>query len=125
MSSCLFLRIIIRIAPYCRQHFSAWRGGVLIGLVAIVTGIIDLLMIPKHEKPAFATAVIHGFINTTVLLFFGIFVYRSWQVYPELGMPQMSTLIIKTLLIIVLFGGNYLGGKLILHHHIGIKNREA
>ena len=105
--------------------FLCMTGGVLIGLVAILTGIIDLLGIPKNEKPAFATAVIHGFINTTVLLFFGIFVYRSWQAYPEFSIPQMSTLIIKAVLIIVLFGGNYLGGKLILHHRIGIKNREA
>jgi len=100
-------------------------GAVLIGLVAIMTGIIDLLLIAKDKRPALATAVIHGFINTTVLLFFGIFVYRSWQVFPALNMPQMSTLIIKGLLIIALFGGNYLGGKLILHHHIGIKKLEA
>ena len=100
-------------------------GAVLTGIVAILTGIIDLLLIAKDKRPALATAVTHGFINTTVLLVFGIFVYRSWQVYPELNIPQMSTLIIKALLTIVLFGGNYLGGKLILHHHIGIQNREA
>ena len=105
--------------------FFCMAGGVLIGLVAILTGIIDLLLITKDEKPARATAVIHGFINTTVLLFFGIFVYRGWQVYPELKMPEPETLIITALLVIVLFGGNYLGGKLILHHHIGIKKREV
>ena len=105
--------------------FFCMAGGVLTGLVAILTGLIDLLLIPKNERPALATAIIHGFINATVLLFFGIFVYRSWQEYPDFNMPQMSMLVIKSVLIIVLFGGNYLGGKLIFHHHIGIKNPEA
>ena len=105
--------------------FFCMAGGVLLGLVAILTGVIDLLLIKKDKKPALATAVIHGFINTTVLLFFGIFVYRGWKIYPEINMPQMSILITKAVLVIVLFGGNYLGGKLILHHHIGIKNEEV
>jgi len=105
--------------------FFCMAGGVLIGLVATVTGVIDLLLIAKDKKPALATAVVHGFINMTVVLFFGIFVYRSSQNYPELHIPLMSTLITKALLVVILFGGNYLGGKLILHHHIGIKNQEA
>ena len=105
--------------------FFCMAGGVLIGLVAILTGLIDLLLITKDKKPAIATAVIHGFINTTVLLFFGIFVYRGWQIYPELNVPQMSILITKSVLAVVLFGGNYLGGKLILHHHIALKNGEV
>jgi hypothetical protein len=56
--------------------------------------------------PAFTTAVIHGFVNTTVLLFFGIFAYRGWQTCPEMNMPQMSTLITKAVLVVILFGGN-------------------
>jgi uncharacterized membrane protein len=97
-------------------------AGVLVGAAAIITGTIDVLLIKKDKKPAIATAVIHGFVNTIVLLFFGIFAYRGWQLYPEVSMPQTATLITKAVLIIILFGGNYLGGKLILHHHIGLKN---
>ena len=59
--------------------------------------------------------------NTTVLLLFGIFVYRGCQVYPELSLPQMTTQILKALSTVVLFEG----GKLILHHHIEMKNREV
>ena len=97
-------------------------AGVLGGAVAIITGITDLLLIKKDKKPAIATAVLHGLTNTIVLLFFGIFAYRGWQHYPEMIMPKTATLLIKAALIIILFAGNYLGGKLILHHHIGIKN---
>jgi len=99
-------------------------AGVLTGGVAIITGIIDLLFIKREKKQAIATAVIHGFTNTIVLLFFGVFAYRGWQHYPEMNMPSTATLVIKAILIIILFAGNYLGGKLILQHHIGVKNAE-
>lgn len=102
--------------------FFCMIAGVLAGIVAIITGIIDLLLIRKDKKAAIATAVIHGFTNTILLLLFGIFAYRGWQHYPEMNMPQMATLIIKAVSIIILFVGNFLGGKLILNHHIGIKN---
>lgn len=102
--------------------FYCMVAGVLAGAVAVITGTIDVLLIKKDKKPAIATAVIHGFTNTIVLLFFGIFAYKGWQHYPETNMPQTATLIIKAVLILILFAGNYLGGKLILHHHVGVKN---
>jgi uncharacterized membrane protein len=61
-------------------------------------------------------------MNAIIVIFFGIFAYRAWQLYPQMNMPLLSTLLIKAVLIIVLFVGNYLGGKLILQHHIGVKN---
>jgi uncharacterized membrane protein len=102
--------------------FYCLAGGVISGVLAIITGLIDVLFISKENKAAIATAIVHGFINGTVLLFFGLFAYRSWQLYPGLNMPSLSILLLKTGLVISLFVGNYLGGKLILHHHIGIKN---
>ena len=104
--------------------FFCLLAGVLGGIFSLITGLIDLLLIPKEKKPVIGAAVIHGFINGTVLLFFGIFAYKSWQLYPQLNMPHLPILIIKAVLAIVLFGGNYLGGKLILQHHIGVKNLE-
>ena len=105
--------------------FYCLAGGVLIGGLAIITGLIDLVLIPKDNKPALGTALIHGFMNAMIVVFFGIFAYRAWQLYPQMTMPLLSTLVIKAILLIVLFIGNYLGGKLILQHHIGIKNIEG
>jgi hypothetical protein len=56
--------------------------------------------------PAIATVVIHGFVNTTVLLFFGIFAFRGWQAYPEMNMPQISTLIAKAVLVVIIWVEN-------------------
>ena len=52
-------------------------AGVISGLLALVTGLIDLLLIKRENKAALATGFIHGFINGTVILFYGIFAYRS------------------------------------------------
>ena len=96
-------------------------AGVVIGALAILTGIIDALRIEKDKKQAIATAFIHGFINTIVLVFFGIFAYRAWQQYPEMTMPAISTITIKAVFLVLLFAGNYFGGKLILEYSIGLK----
>ncbi len=101
--------------------FYSLAAGVIAGALALFTGIIDLLLIQKDKKAAIGTAVIHGFVNAMVVGFFAVFLYRSWLVYPQLDMPPLSTLILKTVLVVVLFAGNYLGGKLILQHHIGVK----
>ena len=97
-------------------------AGVISGLLALVTGLIDLLLIKRENKAALATGFIHGFINGTVILFYGIFAYRSWKLFPQLSTLPLPTLILKFSLLLVLFVGNYLGGKLILEHHIGMKN---
>ena len=97
-------------------------AGIISGGLALITGVIDLVLIKKNNKPAIGTALIHGFVNGTVLLFYGIFAYRSWQMFPQLSMPVVTVLILKFCLVIVLFMGNYLGGKLVLQYHIGVKN---
>ena len=100
-------------------------AGILSGGLALVTGIIDLLLIKKDNKVAIGTALIHGFINGIVILFYGIFAYRSWQQFPQLSMPSLPGLVLKLALLSILFVGNYLGGKLILQHRIGVKDIEA
>ena len=112
-------------SSFLTAAFYCLAGGVLTGGLAIITGLIDLLLIPKDKKSALGTALIHGFMNAMIVVFFGIFAYRAWQLYPQMTMPLLSTLVIKAILLIVLFIGNYLGGKLILQHHIGIKNIEG
>ena len=104
-------------------NYCLW-GGVLSGLVAMVTGLIDTIRIPKEKKEAVGTAMIHGVVNTTVLLFFALLAYRSWQAYPEIGRPGLNSLIIKSILLLVLFAGNYLGGKLVIGHQLFTNKTE-
>src|ERR687884_332915 len=61
--------------------FYCLAGGVGIGLLAIVTGFIDLALIRNNNK-AINAAFVHGGINATALLVFGVFAYKSWNLYP-------------------------------------------
>jgi hypothetical protein len=46
--------------------------------------------------------------------------YKVWLSYPALQAPSLILLSIKSLLIIALLSGNYLGGNLVYRYHIGI-----
>ncbi len=50
---------------------------------------------------------------------FAVIAYKAWQAYPQITVSTIVT-IIKGILILTLFVGNYMGGTLIYRHHIGI-----
>jgi uncharacterized membrane protein len=97
-------------------------AGVGFGLLAGITGLIDMVMI--KNKTAMAAAFVHGGINLTVILIFSLFAYKSWKLYPQITVPTLTILSIKLITVIFMLIGNYLGGKLILKHHIAIENHE-
>jgi uncharacterized membrane protein len=94
-------------------------GGVALGLLAGITGLIDLLLI--KDKIAMGAALIHGGINLTAILIFSVFAYKSWNLYPQIQLPTIAILAVKSVTVIFMFVGNFLGGKLIFKHHIGIE----
>lgn len=94
-------------------------GGVGLGLLAGITGFIDLVMI--KDKTAMAAALVHGGINLTAILVFSVFAYKSWNLYPQVQLPTLTVLIVKLVTVIFIFVGNFLGGKLIFKHHIAIE----
>lgn len=97
-------------------------GGVGLGLLSGITGLIDLVMI--KNKTAMGSALIHGGINLTAILVFSVFAYKGWKSYPQILMPTMTVIIVKLITVIFMLIGNYLGGRLILKHHIAIENHE-
>lgn len=102
--------------------FYCLAGGVITGYVALLTGLLDLLAIPRENKLAVGAGLLHGFVNGTVILVYSVLAYKAWQSYPQLTTPTMPLLLIKFLLVGSLFIGNFLGGKLIYKHHVGIQN---
>ena len=94
-------------------------GGVGLGLLAGITGLIDLLMI--KDKTSMGAALVHGAINLAVILVFSVFAYKSWKLYPEIQIPTVIILLVKMVTVTFMFVGNYLGGRLILKHHIAIE----
>lgn len=95
-------------------------AAVLTGWLAMITGLIDLLNISKQKNPAVGSAFIHGLINGSLILVYTVLAYKGWKTYPLIGVPTMSILLVKSILVVALFVGNFLGGRLIYTYHVGI-----
>lgn len=104
--------------------FYAAVGGVTMGWLAFCFGFLDLTKIGAEEEKAQRVAMLHGGINTVVLMVYSIFVYRQWQVFPAIEAPTMVVLAIKAAAIILLVAGNYFGGNLVLKYRIGVQHRN-
>jgi len=110
---------------YQAGAYCLW-AGVLLGLPAVIAGITDMTAIPRINKKAIALAVYHGFLNGLLLLTFAIIAWKSWQAFPSPFLVGKTGIILKGILVLALFVGNFMGGKLIYSHHVGIKlNKEA
>jgi uncharacterized membrane protein len=106
---------------FATAAFYCGVGGVASGYIAMLTGLLDLITIPKENKQAIGTGLLHGFINGLVVLVYTVFVYKAWHVYPKVEVPSLIVLLVKGLLVGCLLVGNFLGGRLIYQYHIGIK----
>lgn len=118
-----FLHYYKHDSAFGQAGFYCLIGGVTLGVLALLSGLLDLLFIPKGEKQALASALIHGFVNGTVILVFCIFAYKEWNLYPAVSTPAIGTLVTKAILVLIVIFGNYLGGRLIYKYHIGIENQ--
>jgi uncharacterized membrane protein len=98
-------------------------GGVGLGWLAAVTGLIDLALI-RNNAPATNAAFLHGGINAVSLIAFSLFAYKGWKLYPAVQEPSALILGTKLFFVLFLLAGNYLGGRLIFKHHIGIESNE-
>lgn len=105
---------------YGTAAFYCLIAAVGLGLLAGITGLIDLVLI--KDKEAMGAALVHGGINLTAILVFCVFAYKSWNLYPQIVVPTITVLIVKLGTIIFMLIGNFLGGKLIFKHHVGIEN---
>src|SRR5689334_2043433 len=111
------------ISFYQAGAYCLWTGAAF-GLVALITGLADLLAIPRSDKKAIALALYHGFVNGLLILIFAVIAYKSWRAFPSPFFAGTNGVIAKGILVFALFVGNYLGGQLIYRHHVGIINKK-
>lgn len=71
------------------------------------------------------TALTNSLVKATVILVYAVLVFKALLSYPILLPPTTTLLVIKTILIITLFAGNYLGGALVYKHGIGIETKNT
>ncbi len=109
-------------ASFGNASFYAMCGGVSLGWFAIITGAIDLVMIKGDQGAVKAKALIHGFINSTVVLAYSILAYMLFKDYPNPPLATVTLLVAKAALNVLMIAGNYLGGNLVLKYKIGVQS---
>lgn len=105
---------------YEKLSYTAYHclvAGVIGGWAAIVSGLYDLFryQLTTHGEEI-KTAMIHGGIQTTVVLGF-TFVLSAEYNYPiYIGDAPLWLWIVKGMLITLMLAGNYFGGELLLRY---------
>ena len=105
-------------------HVAAWTGlaGVVMGAVAAIPGLIDLLSIPSHTR-ARQTAIAHGLLNVVTLLLFviaTIYLWRQWRTPLEVSLDATVPLILSAIGSVTLIAAGALGWTLVQTHHVGV-----
>jgi uncharacterized membrane protein len=104
---------------FLKASFYAMAGAVILGWLATIFGALDLLKIPREKTDVMKKALLHGGINTTVIIGFTIFASIAFKKYPLLPAASFIVLVVKAALVAFMFFGNYLGGSLVLKDRIG------
>jgi len=103
------------------SHY-AMAGGVALGWLAVITGALDLGKIPPYKPAVVKKALVHGTINTSVLITYTVFIYLISKQYPNVPDASLGVFVVKVILICLLIVGNWLGGELILKHKVALDN---
>ena len=101
--------------------FYALAGGVGLGWLAILTGAMDLISVSERHPDALKKSLLHGALNTTVVIGYSVLAYSAYKNYPTLTPDTISVVVVKLFLVLTLMVGNFLGGSLILKHKVAIE----
>jgi uncharacterized membrane protein len=106
---------------FTHAAYFAMAGGVMLGALAVVTGLFDLTGLIESKPMALKKALIHGGVNTMVVIAYSVLAYRAYQTFPGLAADTTALLIFKGCLVTFMIGGNYLGGSLVLKDGVGVE----
>lgn len=106
---------------FASASYYALIGGVLLGWLAVVFGTIDLMKIPFGKTEALTKALVHGSINTTVVIVYTAFAWLLFIKYPVLPKANGFLFCMKISLITFMIVGNYLGAQLVLKYKVGME----
>jgi uncharacterized membrane protein len=110
-------------ASFAHAAFFALAGGVVLGILALITGGYDLIHVAENKPLALKTALIHGGINGTVIMVYCVLAFRAYKAFPNLTVDSIGILILKGSMVTLMIAGNYFGGSLILKHRVGISDQ--
>ena len=118
---CSALGFYNNMSVFAHAAYFALLGGVVLGALAIITGAFDLIGVAESKPLSLRKALIHGGINSTVIIAYSVIVFRAWKTYPDLVQDSIPLLIVKAALVTFMLAGNYFGGSLVLKDKIGVE----
>lgn len=106
---------------FIHASFFAMAGGVVLGVLAVITGTFDLLSVLKDNPDAVKKALIHGSINTLVIIGYSVLAWIAFKQYPGIEPDSWAKLMMKGCLVTFMIVANHLGGSLILKDKVGVE----
>jgi uncharacterized membrane protein/nitrite reductase/ring-hydroxylating ferredoxin subunit len=102
--------------------FYAMVGGIIGAVFAAVPGIIDWRTVVPPQSSAKKSGLIHGSLNTAVLILFIIEAVRRGG---ATAVPDRISVIISVVAVLMLGYSGWLGGTLVYRNQIGVDHRYA
>jgi uncharacterized membrane protein len=99
-------------------NFYVLSVGTVIGWMAIIFGIIDLVKL-QENKDAFKTGLIHGGLNTLWISVFSVIGGIQIKYYPLIPVPSIAIVVIEAAVFLSMLYSNHLGGRLVLKFGAG------
>jgi uncharacterized membrane protein len=118
--ACSIIAYVYGITSFVNASFYAMAGGVVLGFMAILAGAADLLGIAKDKPQLVVKVLIHGSINTTVVIGYSVIAFIAYKNYPQLLPDSLLMMVVKGALVTFMIVGNYFGGNLVLKEKIGV-----
>jgi uncharacterized membrane protein len=99
--------------------YYAIMAGVLVALVAAVTGLADWADI-KPEKPAKKIGLVHMVLNLTVTALFALNLWLRAQLPPPTDAVPLTLIGLTLIGNLILMVSGYLGGRMVYDHGISV-----
>ncbi|HLF65641.1 MAG TPA: DUF2231 domain-containing protein [Saprospiraceae bacterium] len=103
---------------FTMASFYAGAGGITVGWLAMIFGTWDLLRLYKTRQDAMSPALIHGGINSIVVIVFTILVFMRYLEFPDIKADRMGIVFLKATCAAMMLFGNFIGGQLILKYKV-------
>lgn len=97
-------------------------AGIVGGFCAAIPGIVDLFTVVPNRSSARRRGLLHGGLNTLVLIAFIVIAVHRYSATAEPGAFELG---LMTLAIVVLVSSGWLGGTLSYRNQIGVDHRYA
>jgi uncharacterized membrane protein/nitrite reductase/ring-hydroxylating ferredoxin subunit len=97
-------------------------GGCVGAVLAATAGVIDFLYTVPPESSAKNRGLLHGGLNSLVLL---LFIYVAYRLGSPSAAPDGATLLLMGIGVVILAISGWLGGTLVYRNQIGVDRRYA